>query len=666
MKFISRCLLSLLAASSICRGSNWYVSPSGSGNGSLASPWSLQTAITSSSVKPGDTVWLRSGVYTPTATFPSYENNVQGWAPSVSGSAGNSITYSSYSNEWAAIDREWMLTGCHNLCFSNLEFYDSLKGHNLTNTAYPQGPWVHFPMAAQPGFQWVNCVIHDVDDCWGGGVLYQVRGCILWYVGWNILEHECYPAPTNYSGNISGWHLQSVMNFNTTDMVCISNIFFGGGDTVPNPVNANSDILGGGYNETISYNYFYNRLTTAVTAECLNLQSSPAGSMVIHNNVIVGPIPVSFAGGGNVYGTVDFQHNTVYASSANYSSPLVFWLGTGGTWAFNYNSYFSTTPNPVTFDIRGSYGNSLAQWQSSQGFDANSTAASGTTPPASVNIVPNQDQPKRANVAIYNWSKANNVTVNLAGVLNAGDSYSLYSAQNYKAGAIQSGTYNGTSISVPMTNLTTAPILYGGNMSCDGVQIVQPPPTSPEFGAFVVIGSGTSVAKSSPTLTWTTPAAITYGAALSSSQLNATANVPGTFAYAPSAGTVLNKGTSVISVIFTPTDTVNYNSATGSVNLVVSAAALSAAANNATSVAGAALPVFTGTLAGLLNKDNITANYSCSATINSPAGTYAIVPSLVDPGSRLTNYSVSLINGTLTITPVTTPMPPTDLRIMPQ
>jgi hypothetical protein len=46
-------------------------------------------------------------------------------------------------------------------------------------------------------------------------------------------------------------------------------------------------------------------------------------------------------------------------------------------------------------------------------------------------------------------------------------------------------------------------------------------------------------ATSTPTITWNTPASITYGTALSSTQLNATASVPGTFAYSPAAGSIL-------------------------------------------------------------------------------------------------------------------------------
>jgi hypothetical protein len=51
-----------------------------------------------------------------------------------------------------------------------------------------------------------------------------------------------------------------------------------------------------------------------------------------------------------------------------------------------------------------------------------------------------------------------------------------------------------------------------------------------------------NVLKATPVITWPTPADITYGTALSATQLNATTNVPGTFVYSPAAGTVLNAG----------------------------------------------------------------------------------------------------------------------------
>ena len=69
-----------------------------------------------------------------------------------------------------------------------------------------------------------------------------------------------------------------------------------------------------------------------------------------------------------------------------------------------------------------------------------------------------------------------------------------------------------------------------------------------------------SIAKATPVITWATPADIVYGTALSATQLNATADVAGSFIYTPAAGTKLNAGANqTLSVTFTPTDTANYN-----------------------------------------------------------------------------------------------------------
>jgi len=79
------------------------------------------------------------------------------------------------------------------------------------------------------------------------------------------------------------------------------------------------------------------------------------------------------------------------------------------------------------------------------------------------------------------------------------------------------------------------------------------------------LGTATiNVVKGTPTINWMDPADITYGTALTATQLDATASVPGSFVYTPAAGTVLNAGNGqVLSVDFTPTDTGNYNSVTG-------------------------------------------------------------------------------------------------------
>lgn len=95
------------------------------------------------------------------------------------------------------------------------------------------------------------------------------------------------------------------------------------------------------------------------------------------------------------------------------------------------------------------------------------------------------------------------------------------------------------------------------------------------------------VNQATPTITWANPAPITYGTALSGTQLNATATVSGSFAYTPALGTVLSAGTQTLSVSFTPADSIDYTTATASVTLVVN--------NTPTGLGVSVLPVDSGT-----------------------------------------------------------------------
>jgi RHS repeat-associated protein len=75
-----------------------------------------------------------------------------------------------------------------------------------------------------------------------------------------------------------------------------------------------------------------------------------------------------------------------------------------------------------------------------------------------------------------------------------------------------------------------------------------------------------------PIITWLNPTPITYGTPLSATQYNASANVAGTLTYSVPVGTVLTAGSHTLSVVFTPTDTVDYSAVTASVPLTVNQA----------------------------------------------------------------------------------------------
>ena len=99
-------------------------------------------------------------------------------------------------------------------------------------------------------------------------------------------------------------------------------------------------------------------------------------------------------------------------------------------------------------------------------------------------------------------------------------------------------------------------------------------PTNPAAYTTVTGTNSIVVTQATPVLNWPTPAAIPVGTALSGIQLDATASfqgatLPGTFTYTPPSGTVLSAGTHTLSVLFTPTDNVDFTTATATVQIVV-------------------------------------------------------------------------------------------------
>lgn len=87
-------------------------------------------------------------------------------------------------------------------------------------------------------------------------------------------------------------------------------------------------------------------------------------------------------------------------------------------------------------------------------------------------------------------------------------------------------------------------------------------------------GNGSiTIARRPSTLRWSQPAPIAQGTALSAAQLNATADVPGSFRYTPPAGTVLPAGPGQkLTAVFVPADQGNYTSEPASVTIDVTPA----------------------------------------------------------------------------------------------
>jgi len=132
-------------------------------------------------------------------------------------------------------------------------------------------------------------------------------------------------------------------------------------------------------------------------------------------------------------------------------------------------------------------------------------------------------------------------------------------------------TTDGSTPTYPITGTTQ---LYSAQITVAASETVQAIATAAGY-VNSSVGSATytiSNQKTTPTITWAPPAAITYGTALSATQLNATSSVAGSFSYSPALGTVLTAGSQTLNLTFTPTDTTDYSTATSSVGLTVNKA----------------------------------------------------------------------------------------------
>ena len=78
-----------------------------------------------------------------------------------------------------------------------------------------------------------------------------------------------------------------------------------------------------------------------------------------------------------------------------------------------------------------------------------------------------------------------------------------------------------------------------------------------------------SVVMAKPVISWAIPESISSTTPLSAAELNASASIPGTFVYKPALGEVLKVGTHILSVTFTPVDTMNYEPAKATASLTV-------------------------------------------------------------------------------------------------
>lgn len=444
------------------RATEFYVAPSGnsSSNGSINSPWDLQTALNQpSSVKPGDTIWLRGGTY-------RINNHITKFTSRLAGTSSAPITVRQYPGERAIIDGNILQNTGGWVNYWGFEIYNS----NTDRVSSQSGPWPTdwtftfdgkksdycvsgFDLQA-PNVKLINLIIHDSI---GGGIganipaqNSEIYGCLSYYNGWqgpdrghghgiyaqNATPYSKSIKETMFFGNMAcGFQVTGNGPDSVADNFTVEGcaVFMNGSMATDHQANfLLGAYQGAAHNPNITRNFVYDTGAGDLSADANIGYSGGTANAVVRDNVFGTSVTFSQGNGLNVSGNI-------FAASVNGLSKSQF-----------PNNTFAK-PNSNIISVRA-----------------------------------NKYESGRANIIIYNYQMLNSVTVNLAGIgLNAGDQYELHNAQDFY-GDIITGTYNGTSISIPMTGHSVAKPV--------GSNLKTPASTFPAFGAFVITkksGGGT-------------------------------------------------------------------------------------------------------------------------------------------------------------------------------
>jgi len=527
----------LLVTSSLA--SQFYVSPTGTAasSGSIGSPWDLQTALNHpAAVKPGDTIWLRAGVYTHlpqgvvtggegyiffskltgTAASPIIVQGYPGERATIDGGAFGGSVYGFHANARATIEIQGAYTW-----FMDLEIASSSTEARFSpdDSSFPasitrsDGAYVH-----GVGIKFINLVIHDLTSgisAWSSAQNFEAYGNVVYNNGWQGTPHthghnvytqnyissqpkyftdnillNCYQNNTQAYGSSSAEVAHYRFNFNT----CINR-----------PV-----LIGGRTDTKLQDNEFNNNYLFNSDLSLVYLPGTNYLDVVAASNYMVD----SLLQAGS-WKNATITNNTIITTTGGFVADMV--IQTAGTvlqpWTWNRNTYFAydvNSPSQINlknFNIETEGFRDFAAWKTRTGYDANSTYKNALPTANYVIVRPNQYDDNRANITLYNWQNLSTVTVDTS-VLGAsgwvaGDAFELRSAQDYFNDVV-SGTYNGSSITINMSAAAHSVALPLGSNTALGAN------TFPRFGAFVLIkklgGVSPPMVNNAPTVNISSPA----------------------------------------------------------------------------------------------------------------------------------------------------------------
>jgi len=431
------------SAGPAARASEFHVSPGGSvrGNGSRSRPWDLATALAQPRrVRPGDIIWLHGGVYR--GAFKSF----------LCGTPERPIVVRQFPGEHATIDGGdskgeiiFLVDGAYTwyrgfeITSSDPHRVSAQTGSWVTDVGKGEGVFTSQEGKGGRGCRFINLYIHDARQgigFWKDAVEGEIYGCLIINNGW------CGPDRSHghgiYAQNGEGKR-------RIVDNIVLDNFSHGiqvyGSGSAPldnfvlegNIVSGHSaerDVLVGGESTVHGLEFRDNYVVDVPGAVGVDIGWNPASGrgatdVVLEGNYIVGQLQLWDVRNASVRG------NTVVGEVSGFR-----------TGQYGDNRYLDSHPAKNVTVVR-----------------------------------PNAYEPGRANILVMNWENASSAAVDCSGVLKPGDRYTVMSARRYAGSPVASGTFSGSSVTIPLD--TTSP-------ANDGAPCHPSPGSPPPYSIFVL------------------------------------------------------------------------------------------------------------------------------------------------------------------------------------
>jgi hypothetical protein len=382
-------------------------------------------------VQPGDTIWLRGGVYN--GPFTSQLTGTERAPITVRAYPGERATLEGCScpDSVLTVNGSWTWFWGFEIRSSNPDrTTDAVRGAGIT--------------VLGPKTKFVNLVIHDNNQgfsFWTPAIDSELYGNLVYYNGWDESDrghgHGVYAQNADGTKTIAdnfifdqfshGIHIYGTEEAPLDGFDLQGNALFQNGALSKTTGYARNLLLGGGqvaHNSRILRNYTYYPPDQPDGENNLGYRAGCA-DIVVRENYLVGGTALA----------------VINCESLTFADNLIY----GG----------------------------MAVAVQTQYPDNRYIAARPSTPAAFVR--PNRYEPDRANIIVYNWPRAEFVDVEVSSLnLHPGDRYEIRTAEDYYGDAL-TGTYDGHPVRIPMKGWGVAqPVGYD-----------KPKSAMPDFGAFV-------------------------------------------------------------------------------------------------------------------------------------------------------------------------------------